>query len=136
MNRYIPIFVPFLAIALAACANNPVTGSTGPQASIDKLVNSDAQAALADAQAHNDTVAVTCYQKIVSITTPVPGTTTAPVGKPGVLFALQKARDLKTDLSSQNTRIAGLNVACAPLVFSDQATLLKLVAPVGIVALP
>lgn len=116
------------ALALAGCASNPIIGSTNPQATVDQLVNADAQAALADATASNDALAATCYAYLVKITTPAAGSSAPACPTPGLLCLQQKARDL-ANTARNNSRIAGLNVACAPLVFSDQATLNALVLP-------
>lgn len=117
-----------MLLMLGGCAGNPITGSTGPQATVDQLVNADAQAALADATASGDTLAATCYSYLVKITTPAAGSAAPACPAPGLLCLQQKARDLANG-QKNNSRIAGLNVACAPLVFSDQATLNALVLP-------
>lgn len=119
-------------LLLGGCAGNPVTGSTGPQATVDQLVNADAQAALADATASNDALAAACYAYLVKITTPAAGSSAPACPTPGLLCLQQKARDL-ANTAGNNSRIAGLNVACAPLVFSDQATLNALVLPGALV---
>lgn len=108
---------------------------------LQNFTQTDLQAALADAAANNDPVAVACYTALLGL---VKNPNTNPLGVPsGAFSALQKARDLKAlllNLQSPNGPLSNLNVACAPLILDAQTTLIQLGVMgglvVGKVALP
>src|SRR5580693_6403063 len=91
-----------LALVLAGCgtnpagtASNPATGVTPAtlQAAVQKLTAADLQAADADAKAHNDTVAGTCYEALIPLVqnqaSLLPG-----AAPQGAVSAFQAARDI------------------------------------------
>jgi hypothetical protein len=142
----------FVVPAMAANTATPVTPkpavsskATVAQAQQNPLVVlrqftvADLQTALADAQAQTppDTVAVTCYTALIpfvqsQMQNPLP------TGA-GVFQALQKARDAKAylaNIQSPTGPLAGLNIACAPLVLDVQSTLVTLGVAVGVIANP
>jgi hypothetical protein len=106
---------------------------------LQQFTVADLQAALADAQAQTppDTAAVTCYTALIpfvqsQVQNPLP------TGA-GVFQALQKARDAKAylaNIQSPTGPLAGLNIACAPLVLDVQNTLVTLGVSVGVLANP
>lgn len=102
---------------------------------LQNFAQSDLQAALADAAANNDQVAVACYTALIGL---VKNPNTNPLGVPsGAFSALQKARDLKAlllNLQSPNGPLSSLNVACAPLIVDAQTTLIQLGIAGGVVA--
>ena len=106
---------------------------------LQQFTVADLQAALADAQAQTppDTVAVNCYTALIpfvqsQVQNPLP------TGA-GVFQAVQKARDAKAylaNIQSPTGPLAGLSVACAPLVLDVQNTLVTLGVSVGVIASP
>lgn len=100
---------------------------SNPISVIQTFTENDLQAALADAQANNDTVSAPCYQALLTLAK----TNIAnpfPTGF-GAFQALQKARDAKAllaSIQSQNGPLTNLNVACAPLILDAQTTLVQL----------
>ena len=110
-----------------------------PLAVLQQFTVADLQAALADAKAQTppDTVAANCYTALIpfvqsQVQNPLPSGA-------GVFQALQKARDAKAYLAnipSPTGPLAGLNIACAPLVLDVQSTLVTLGISVGVIANP
>lgn len=121
------LLVLAFAALLTACAGTG--GGSSPQQTLAQFTVTDLQAADADAKAHKDTVASTCYEALIPVVQGLgSGTETAPVG---AVSAFQAARDLSNTAHSIPATIEGLNVPCAPLVLSTQQTVLGLGALVG-----
>lgn len=143
----------FAAPALAANAmtpskSRPAHGAARPTATqaqqnplavLQQFTVADLQAALADAKAQTppDTVAANCYAALIpfvqsQVQNPLPSGA-------GAFQALQKARDAKAylaNIQSPTGPLAGLNIACAPLVLDVQNTLVTLGISVGVIANP
>lgn len=93
----------------------------------------DLQAALADAQAKNDTTTIPCWTNLLAAAQEQQTTPSLPVG---VFSAIQQARDLKNlaaSVTAPNGPLAQLNIACAPLLMDINNTLLVLGISTGIV---
>lgn len=144
MNRTL-IALCFTALA-AGCSPNAAAGGAAPspatlgqvQATLQKFTVADLQAADADAKAHNDTLASTCYEALVPVIAAQPNLIPNSVPK-GVFTAFQEGRDGVTAIQAVPTALKGLNVACGPLVLDAQQTILALglkVAPAALPALP
>jgi hypothetical protein len=97
----------------------------------------DLTAALADANAQTppDVTSAQCYTALLALVQS-PINSPLPAG-PGLFQALQKARDVQSfisNLQSSNGPLAGLNIACAPLLMNVNAVLLQLGITTGLVA--
>lgn len=107
-------------VTKAQAVANPITV-------VQTFTVDDLTAALADAQANNDTAAANCYSALLPI---VKSGVANPFPKGlGGFQLLQKARDAKAlaaSLQSPNGPLAQLNIACAPLVMDVQNTLIQL----------
>lgn len=116
--------------ALGGCASTTPGGTaTSPVAALQQFTLTDAQNALADAQANHDTVAANCYVALAAAIKAQAPATAVPVS--GVLSAFQKLRDLQQGVQ---VGLPALNIPCAPLVLDTQQTLLKLGLGVGAAA--
>jgi hypothetical protein len=98
----------------------------------------DLEAALADAQAQKplDQVAATCYPALIKIVQDSVPNLIVPTN-PGMFLGGQRSRDTKnvnTAMLSQSGPLAGLNVACAPLVLDPLNTLVTIGVTVGVVS--
>jgi hypothetical protein len=125
------LFAPAALFLLSACAAQPPATATAPAVPSDPIAVlssftiADLQAASADAHANNDPAhSWTCWDYLatqVAAIKPVSGQATV-----GAFLAFQKARDLANSVQSANGALAGLNVACAPVVIDTQTTINKL----------
>ena len=125
----------------AAVSSKPTVAQAqqNPLVVLQRFTVQDLQAALADAQAQTppDTVAANCYTAMIpfvqsQVQNPLPSGA-------GAFQALQKARDAKAylaNIQSPTGPLAGLNIACAPLILDVQNTLLTLGVSVGVIANP
>ena len=133
-----------LALALAACQSAPpATSTAAPGSAVTSplpgasaaapsalagfaaFTVADLQAASADAHAANDPAhSWTCWDYLAAN---LP-TLQLPSGQQtvGAFLAFQKARDLANGAVSSNGLLAGLNLACAPVVIDTQTTVNKL----------
>lgn len=107
------------------------TAQKNPLLVLQTFTITDLQNALADAQAQTppDTVAATCYQALIPLVQNANGAKGLIPKSLGAVQVLQKARDAKQFLATLNSPtgpLAGLNVACAPLVLDVQTTLIQL----------
>lgn len=106
-----------------------------PLAVLQQFTLPDLEAALADAQAHNDTVSTPCWQALVTAVQQQQGPNLSLPS--GVFSAIQKARDLKVAIQSAGSPsgpLATLNIACAPLILDGQNTLILLGLGAGAIA--
>ena len=98
--------------------------ASSPLASLQSFTVDDLTAALADATAHNDTVAMTCWATLLPIVKG--GVPSAPSIK-GIASAVQAKRDLLGAAGS--SQVADLRkaitVGCAALFVEENRTLLK-----------
>jgi hypothetical protein len=107
---------------------------------LQQIATADLQAALADAQAQNppDTIAANCYQALINLkNNPAFALPSGTV--PGVFTAIQKGRDLKTqlaNLAAPNGPLANLNAACAAWNQDNLTTLINIGIAVGLVSNP
>lgn len=126
------IQAPAPRVAAPLPPKKPLTSSqaaTNPAQILQQFALSDLQAALADAQAQNppDTLAGMCWQELITVVQS-PAVNPLPAG-PGAFQLFQKARDLKNlvaAMQSNSGPLQAVNIACAPLVFDTQATLIQL----------
>lgn len=125
---------------LSGCVNATVsTGGTAapdtnPLATLQTFTVTDLQAALADAQAHNDTVAATCYAALIPAVQSVPSLLPTATPKGG-FSAFQAARDAVSGVQTTLPNgIRALNVPCAPLLVDATQTIVGIAAKVGITA--
>ena len=112
-----------LSVFLASCAVAP-TGD--PLEDLRQLTTLDAKAALADATAHQDVLAVQCYQTILTL---LPTLTPAPYTPAvGVLSEFQHVRNIDrfaSGLGGGDLRTQFL-LGCAPLGADVRDVLIKL----------
>jgi hypothetical protein len=121
----------------AGTAATPATGVTPAtiQATVQQLTVADLQAADADAKAHGDTVASTCYEALIPVVQSQ--ASLLPASSPqGVVSAFQAARDIANGVQSVPGVLKGLNVPCAPLVLDAEQTLIQLRLQIAPAALP
>jgi len=134
-----------LAALVGACAASGGTGSTAApgglgqvQTTLQKFTVADLQAADADAKAHHDTLAATCYEALVPVIQAQPNLIPSTAPK-GLFTAFQEGRDGVNAIQAVPTALKGLNVACGPLVLDAQQTVLALglkIAPAALPVLP
>ena len=134
------------ALATPAMAQKPAKPKptiaqtqSNPLLLIQQFSENDLNAAIADAQAQSppDTVAVGCYQAILTVVKS-PAANPLPAGV-GAFQALQKARDAKAllaNLQSPTGPLATINNACAPIVLDAQNTLVMRGVGAGLVSNP
>jgi hypothetical protein len=120
---------PGAKLTAAAVQQNPV-------ALLQQFSAADLTAALADANAQTppDTTSAQCYTALLSLVNS-PINSPLPAG-PGAFQLLQKGRDLQaflSNLQSPSGPLSQLNIACAPLEMSVNATLLALGVSTGLV---
>jgi hypothetical protein len=116
----------------AGTTANPASGATPAtiQATVQKLTVADLQAADADAKAHNDPVASTCYEALIPLVQNQPPL--LPGGLPkGAVSTFQAARDIANGVQSGPSVLKGLNVPCAPLVLDAENTLIQFGLRIG-----
>ncbi len=107
---------------------------------LQNIATSDLTAALADAQAQTppDAVAAQCYQALLNLkNNPAFALPSGQVV--GAFTAIQKGRDLKTqlaNLASPTGPLANLNAACAAWTQDNVATLIAIGGAVGLIANP
>ena len=114
----------------------PAAVQQNPFALLQQFSASDLTAALADANAQTppDTTSASCYTALLALVNS-PVNSPLPAG-PGAFQLLQKARDMQSflaNIQSPGGPLSQLNIACAPLVMSVNATLLALGVSTGIV---
>lgn len=119
---------------------------------LENIATADLQAALADANAQTcpatspsgtatpcpDTVGVNCYTALLALKSN-PAFALPSGSIPGVFTAIQKGRDLKTQLAnlvSPQGPLANLNAQCAAWTQDNIATLIAIGGAVGLVANP
>lgn len=127
MLRFIPL--AFVVALLSACA-----GSIDTQDEAVVLTQAavyDLKAAKADADAHEDIVASTCYGKLIEKLSALPALTEGRVIGPATGF--QKARNARRRLDAGVSD--EVHLACAALLADTRATVLRVVRLLGI-ALP
>jgi hypothetical protein len=120
-------------LTTAQVQNNPLV-------LLQNIVDDDLKAALADAKAQTppDMIGANCYQALLDLKTNaafnLPGDQV-----PGIFTAIQKARDLKTqlaNLSSASGPLANLNMNCAAWTQDNLLTLVNVGVAVGLVTNP
>lgn len=123
-------------LALTACGTLPNTVQDGDtQDEIEALVafaSDDLRAALADAQAHNDVIAATCWGKLLERVEDIPRLTETRVI--GAASAYQKARNIRRRVDagwSDEVRLA-----CAALADDGRGVIRRLLRRIGGVAIP
>lgn len=108
----------------------PAPKKADPLSQLSAFTLADLQAASADAHAQTppDVTAYQCYDYLIAL---VP-TITPPGQVPtmGAILIFQKNRDLANGLSTANSQLKSLNLACAPLVIDTQ-TLINRLALIG-----
>lgn len=112
-----------------------VQAQANPLAVLDNILTADLQAALADAQAHNDPITTPCWQALLDAKL----ARQAPALElpKGIFSAVQKARDLELDLQNAqapNSALNKINDGCARLVLHGQNVLLMLGVSGGMIA--
>lgn len=130
---------PVLSAPLPKLKPTIAQTQSNPLLLIQQFSENDLNAAIADAQAQSppDTVAVGCYQAILTVVKS-PAANPLPAGV-GAFQALQKARDAKAllaNLQSPTGPLATINNACAPIVLDAQNTLVMLGVGAGLVSNP
>lgn len=141
--KSLALFIAISAVLACAAPSHAATKAkptsaqalANPLLVIQNFTADDLNAAIADATANNDKIALGCYQALLPI---VQGGVANPLpASPGVFQALQKARDaqaLLANLQSPTGPLANVNAACAPLVLAAQNTLVQLGILTGAVA--
>lgn len=131
-----------LAALAAGCTPNTAGGAANPpaalgqvQATLQKFTVADLQAADADAKAHHDTIAATCYEALIPVVQAQPSLIPSALPK-GLFTAFQEGRDGVSAIQAVPSALKGLNVACGPLVLDAQQTILALGLKVAPAALP
>ena len=132
-----PVAASTVAAAPAAKQLTSAAVQQNPFALLQQFSAADLTAALADANAQTppDTTSAQCYTALLALVNS-PLNSPLPAG-PGAFQLLQKARDMQAFLASiqsANGPLSQLNLACAPLVMSVNATLLALGVQTGLVA--
>lgn len=113
-----------LALIVSSAQAQPKLIDTTPI--LQKLVT-DAQAALADADAHQDKIAAACYEAIIDVTSAKLQAQAVSGG--GLLLAFQKLRDLnKLNSSPQGTQLI---MGCAALVQDAKLNMLDFFTKIG-----
>lgn len=137
INKQLILLVSILT--LAACqpqsSTSSASGLAGAEQALQKFTVADLQAADADAKAHGDTIASTCYEALI----PAVQSQTAnlPAALPAGLFtAFQEGRDGIDAIEDVPAGLKGLNVACGPLVLDAEQTVVALGLKVAPAALP
>jgi hypothetical protein len=121
------LFAAMLLAPLAACAaaSGTSTGSTTPtdlRTSLARITLMDLQTAEADAKAHDDTLALMCYQYLAGELPSATAANSAAISGP--ISGFQHLRDLARVLDQGLSQDFQLN--CAPLLSDARANLLKL----------
>lgn len=128
--------------AAKAPARKPTVSQVqqNPLLLLQQIATADLQAALADAQAQNppDAIAANCYQALINLKgNPAFALPSGSVA--GVFTAIQKGRDLKSqlaNLAAPNGPLANLNAACAAWNQDNLTTLVNIGIAVGLVSSP
>lgn len=124
-----------LAGALSACATapgalNPLSGLNDVLTKFTTWTVADAQAASADAHAHNDVIAYTCWDWVSTKAQATGAGPLAPIS--GLMSGLQVARDIR------RTVMTGVSddfqVHCGPLILDEENVILKSGLMAGITA--
>lgn len=137
---------PAAALGEAATANAstaPLTAAAvqqNPLVLLQQITTADLQAALADANAQTppDTTGANCYSALLALKAN-PAFALPSGNVIGVFTAVQKARDLKTQLASiaaPNGPLSQLNQGCAAWTQDNVATFIAVGGMVGLVANP
>lgn len=100
----------------------------GAKESVLKFARADVEAALADATSHNDILASTCYQGILTHIDAL-NTGDSNAGVKGAVSAFQKARNVRRGLGGGLTD--EMKLACGPLFIDVQGNIAKLLAKFG-----
>ncbi|MGH7092725.1 MAG: hypothetical protein ACREFB_04235 [Stellaceae bacterium] len=138
-----------LAALVGACAPSGAGSTAAPgglgqvqttqvQTTLQKFTVADLQAADADAKAHHDALAATCYEALMPVVQAQPNLIPGTAPK-GLFTAFQQGRDGVNAIQAVPSALKGLNVACGPLVLDAQQTVLALglkIAPAALPALP
>lgn len=125
-----------VALGLAGCGTLPNTVQNGDtQDEVEALVqfaSDDLRAALADANAHGDVIAATCWSKLLEKVDDLPRLTEGRVI--GAASAYQKARNIRRRVDagwSDDVRLA-----CAALADDGRSVLARLLRRIGGTAIP
>lgn len=125
------VAIAFLAIVLSACAvQDRALVEAGKEASLAEFALADLQAAHADAMAHDDVIAATCWAKLAEKVAALPGRTETQAV--GAFSAYQKARNVRRAVT--NGISDDIKLACAALAADARRGVLTLPAAlVGLV---
>mgnify|MGYP003395621566 CR=1 FL=1 len=91
MKRLYLVSLALLGLLLSGCASVGAAGGNDPLQALGKFAQADLQAALADATAHQDQVAINCYTTLLAVLGSVPS---QPPQVKGAVSAFQFGRDL------------------------------------------
>jgi len=120
------------ASALTATTASVASGPAGVVQKIQTWTVQDLQAALADATAHGDTVAMTCYPALITLVQNATTTGALPSAMPqGGFSAFQATRDLANAAQGVPGTLKGLNVPCGPMALDAEETLMQLALQIG-----
>ena len=118
-----------LVLLLAGCSSNGVSNFGELRGRLGQLVISDLDAATANAEAHGDTIAATCYQAIKAyIGEPAETPAAETPDKTGIITLYQKARNLNQ--AQKQEPPDELKMACSALIVDSQ----QFVAKIGAMA--
>lgn len=117
--------------AVPATATSPaIPAHTDPVVALRAFSINDLNVAQADAVAHQDQAAMTCYPALISTIRNLPSV--AAIKIEGAFSAFQAARDVANGVkSAQGGLPQAINIACAPLILDAQQTILQLAVKVG-----
>lgn len=135
MRIVVAVLISVLAITSAGAQQKAVSSlvSASPLTQILPKLIADAQAASEDAKIHNDEIAQTCYDAIVSVANEQLSANSASSGVIGPLVILQRARDIgKLNSSPQGTRLI---MGCAALVQDAKLNMIQFFTTIGGAAL-
>ena len=122
MLRSLSLIALALLMAGGCASGTPGTpGYSDPFGQIAQFTTDDLTAALADAQAHNDVAASTCYSTLLAVI-PTLKTPTVTVAK-GAFSLLQIKRDLlASGGAGANALLKTVNIGCAALANDELYT--------------
>jgi hypothetical protein len=120
------------ASGTAAATTPAPAGIAGALAKVQAWTVTDLNAALADATAHGDQVAMTCYPALITLVQNATTTGALPSATPkGAFSTFQAGRDLANAATGLPGTLKGLNVPCGPMALDAEQTIAQLALQIG-----
>lgn len=127
------ILVGVLLAGLVVTSANAQQKAVSPLVTVLPKLIADAQAASEDAKSHNDAIAQSCYDAIVTVANQQLTSEQSSNGVIGPLVILQKARDIgKLNSTPQGTQLI---MGCAALVQDAKLNMVQFFTSIGGAAL-